>query len=189
MKQKIIGFGHHSRVGKDTSAKFLNTILRAQYKINAIHVSFAWKLKEVCFQLFGWAGHKPPIHYENFPEDRTRVLQAIGKTPLQLWIEVGNKLREVYDNVWVDFALQGQPLTADVIIISDVRFPNEINRIYELGGMCFKVTRSGVPLLDSPSDKALDNWTNWTGVLQNEGTQAELHKLVQEMVVPYVTTP
>lgn len=182
---KLIGFGHRSRVGKDTASKFLNTILRSQYKINSVHVSFAFKLKDVCHQLFGWAGHKPPIHYENFPEDRTKILPAIGKTPLELWIEVGNKLRDVYDNVWVDFCLQGQPLTADVVIISDVRFPNEISRIYELGGVCFKVTRDAAPILESKSDAALDDWTNWTGHIQNNGTQADLHRIVQELVLPY----
>jgi hypothetical protein len=177
----IIGFGHRSRVGKDTCSKFLNTELRMA-GIKTAHVSFAWKLKEVCHDLYGWAGMKPPIHYENFPADRQIKLPAIGKTPVEIWVEVGNKLREVYPLTWIQVALRGQK-NVDVVIVSDVRYQNEVDAIREIGGVVYKVVKPDAPVLDTVADNALEGYTGWDGVIENIGTLNDLYPKVKAIAI------
>jgi len=171
----VVGFGHRSRVGKDTCAKFLNTELR-MLGISTVHVSFASKLKEVCFDLYGWAGLKRAIHYENCPADRQIVLPALNKTPVQIWVEVGNKLRDVYPLTWVQAALRGQT-NVKVVIVSDVRYQNEVDAIRDLGGKVYKVKNSRAVVLDTIADNALQEVPDdgWDGIIENEGTIADLH--------------
>lgn len=174
---KIVAFGHRRRVGKDTASKFLDTTLRIEARhLKIKRVSFAAKLKDICTQMFGWAGLQEAQYYEDHPEYREVILPEIGKSPRDIWIEVGNKMREVYQNVWLDYAMRG--IKADVIIISDLRFTNEATRVRQLGGMLIKVTRSNVPVSDDASDSALDNWTDWDRIINNSG---ELGLLNSEM--------
>lgn len=175
----VIGFGHRSRVGKDTCAGFLNTELR-MLGIKTVHVSFASKLKEVCYDLYSWAGLKRAVHYENCPADRQKLLPAIGKTPVTIWVEVGNKMRDVYPLTWVQAALRGQ-VNAQVVIVSDVRYQNELDAIREMGGLVYKITNSRAPFLDTVADNALQDLPDdkWDGVIANEGTLAELHSQIR----------
>jgi hypothetical protein len=181
----IIGFGHRSRVGKDTCSKFLNTELRMA-GIKTAHVSFAWKLKEVCYDLYAWAGLKKPIHYENFPADRQIKLPHLNMTPVEIWVAVGNKLREVYARTWIDAALRGQQ-NVDVVIVSDVRYQNEIDAIKELGGVNYKVIKPDAPILDTVADNALEGFTGWDGIIENVGTLNELYPKVKELSVRMLT--
>lgn len=180
----VIGFGHKSRVGKDTCTKFLVTLLRMG-KVNVQHISFAKKLKEVCHDLYGWAGLKDATHYENYPEDRYRILPAIGKSPLTIWVEVGNAIRGVYSETWVKAALLSA--TADVVVVSDVRFPNEVDVILEQpGGRVYKVVNDKAPMLDTESDKALDSFEGWTGVFENNGTMNDLYNKIEAFSVEII---
>ena len=58
----IIAFGHRRRVGKDVATNALVNML-AERGIPAERVSFADGLKEVCADIFGWAGLHGPQHY------------------------------------------------------------------------------------------------------------------------------
>lgn len=181
----IIGFGHRSRVGKDTASGFLNTELRIM-GIKTIHVSFAAKLKETCYDVYGWSGIKRAIHYEEHPEDRQKIIPELGMTPVELWVKVGNKLREVYDKTWIKAALCGQQNT-QVVIVSDVRYPNEVDVIHGLGGLVFRIKNSRAPILDTVADNALEGCTGetWDGTIENEGSLADLHlqiRLLAEQV-------
>lgn len=180
---KIIAFGHRKRVGKDTSAKLLDTILRVERpNIRVVKLSFASKLKDVCYQLFHWAGLKPGIFYEDERNAHLReeTLPKIGKSPRQLWIEVGNKMREVYPPTWIDNALYGTP-EADILLITDLRFPNEAKKIKELGGKCIKLVRASAPVANDESDAALDGFPEWDQILENHGNMHELHVKIEAL--------
>lgn len=169
----IIGFGHRSRVGKDTAAKFLNTELRIA-GIRTVHVGFADKLKEVTLDLYSWAGMKRKQHYEDYPADRQKILPELGMTPVEIWVATGNKLREVYDKTWIKVALLGQQNT-QVIVVSDVRYPNEVDVIHGLGGLVFRIKNSRAPILDTVADNALEGSDVFDGTIENEGALADLH--------------
>ena len=172
---KIIAFGHISRVGKDSSAKFLDTELRVGGK-KTKKLSFARKLKDVCYDLFKIYGLEPAVHYENYPEAREIVLPEVNMTAVEIWIKVGNALREVYAPIWIDNCLRSNP-DVDVIIITDLRFPNEATKIKELGGLCVRVDRPGFEPI-SESDSQLLDYDGWDHVLLNNGDLKDLHDLV-----------
>src|SRR5215831_16002209 len=87
---KMIAFGHRKSVGKDSAARFLCSHLRIHLKgSNIQHHGFADKLKNVCHQLYGWAGLQDREYYET-PDTyklKDEVLPVLGKSPRQIWIE------------------------------------------------------------------------------------------------------
>lgn len=169
-KRKIIGLGHYSRTGKDTIANLLIDKL----SVHALHLDlkvrkmpFAWKLKQICYQLYGWAGLREPEYYET-PEgeaDRDVVIPAIGKTPVQIWVAMGTPaVRDnVYDRTWIDYVLYTYP-DDDVLIIPDVRFPNEVAAIRAEGGIVIKVLRRGRQPRDTVADQALVDFNDWDDI-------------------------
>lgn len=175
---QIIAFGYKKGSGKDTAGKFLSTYL----KINANYlkvkqISFAAKLKNICHQLYGWAGLRPAIYYESHRDKKEVVLPKIGLSPRDIWIKVGNKIREVYENTWIDFALQG--VSADILIITDLRFLNEASSIIKHGGLLVKIYRDGLPQGTDPAEVDLDDWKNWDYVIANNGSLQDLNTLVE----------
>jgi len=162
---KIIAFGHRSRYGKDSAAKFLMTMCKLK-SINTRKIAFASKLKQCCYLMFAWAGHQPPQYYDENPAARDIVLEPLGFTPVELWIKFGTQMvrTELHDLTWIKAALDDAG-KCDVLIISDLRFLNEVEAIRELGGLILKVDRPGYPKRDSVADNALADYSDWDMVL------------------------
>lgn len=187
---KIIGLGHYSRTGKDSFANYLLEEL-ASTQLRAGKKSFAWKLKQICFELYAWAGMREPEFYET-PEGapyRDIVLEAIGKTPVQIWVDAGTPaMREqVYDRTWIDYLLQTDH-GVDVLVIPDVRFPNEVEAIRALGGTLIKVVRPGYGPRKTVADRALLGYTGWDYVIGSSGEMSEL-KHWSELFASAITNP
>jgi hypothetical protein len=180
MSQVVVAFGHKKRVGKDTASRLLKAHLeRLKPGIRVREVSFARKLKEMAHSLWGWAGLQGPDFYD-VPENehlREVILPLLGKTPRTLWIELGNKVREIYEDTWIRIALLGYD-DADVITVRDLRYPNEASGVEYADGLRIKVTNSRVPMSDDVADNALNGYTKWTHNLPNEGTTENLNDLL-----------
>ncbi len=172
---KIIAFGHRKGVGKSTASKFLTTHLHCEYPdLKIKEVSFAAKLKDISWQLYGWAGLKRGVYYETHYREKEFKLPKLGFSPRDIWIGVGNKLREVREGTWIDYALN---IKANIIIISDLRFVNEAVAINSLGGQLVKINRN-VPRGTDPAEIDLMNWDIWDHIIDNNGTLNELNKKV-----------
>ena len=179
----IVAFGYRKRAGKDTCAKFLDSYLRvARPGLKVKKVSFASKLKDISYQLYGHAGLQPGIYYETDAGALVKevVLPKLGKSPRQIWIEVGNKMREVYQDTWLDYALLGGG-ECDVKIITDLRFPNEGNKVLQLGGRCYCVDRDGLDVGTDAAETALNEWEGWYGRVENNKTLSDLCLKVEEI--------
>ena len=176
---KIIAFGHRSRMGKNTCADILASYLHGKIKI----VSFADTLKEACFVMFKWDGMKDKIYYEIHPEARNVKLPNIGMTPVEIWIKVGTPLiREgIYNDNWIEATFH-QEMNVDYLIITDLRFPNEVEAIRKRNGIIIKVTNTRVSYRDSVADAALSSFENWDHYIENEGTINDLQKRVSELL-------
>jgi hypothetical protein len=174
---KIIGLGHLKYSGKDTVAKMINT----EYRINnpgacVIRKGFADKLKDVSYELFAWAGMKPRQYYEQSPSNKEDFLPAIQKTVRDVWIDVGCRMREVYPGIWIDNLILGTH--ADLLLIPDVRFPNEVTAIKANGGTVVKINRPSIkPTLDE-ADQALHNFNGWDYQIENTRDLAHLQNEV-----------
>lgn len=177
---KTIGLGHYSRTGKDSLANAVIASLQ-EYdpKLRVGKVPFAWKLKNICYELYGWAGMKPPEWYETTEgeKDRNTVLPAIGKSPVSIWVDMGTPAvrDQVYENTWVDYLLKSD-LGYDVLLIPDVRFSNEIEAVRSMGGTLIKVVRPGYGPRKSPADRALLGYRGWDYVVGASGEMTELRR-------------
>lgn len=173
----VVGLGHYSRVGKDSFADaFVNELCNRG--ITARKMPFAWKLKEVCHQLYGWAGVREPEYYDAKDGEKYRdiVLEPLQMTPVELWVRFGTMAvrNEVYDLTWVDYLLNTDHGT-EVLVIPDVRFPNEVRRIREHRGKLIKVVRPGYGPRLTVADLSLVRYMGWDAVIGDSGNIEELY--------------
>lgn len=180
---QIIGFGYRKRVGKDTAAKFLINDLRIRFSNVFIKtVGFSDKLKDICFQLYSWDGLMPGEFYEVEANVYLRdvPLPTIGKSPRQIWIEMGTYVgREVYAGTWTQYAIRANP--ADLLIFKDLRFANEVDVIHEHGGKVYLVENDRIPYTDDVADRQLKEYTGWDGTLSNQTTLHDFHKIIMSL--------
>lgn len=167
---KIIGLGHYSRVGKDTFADYLRDALWAgQPGIRVAKISLAYKLKQITHDLYAWAGMREPEFYET-PEGaayRDIPLEKLGdKTPVQVWVDFGTKAvrNNVWERTWLDYLLNTDH-GVDVLIVPDVRFPNEFDVFLDAGAKLFKVVRPGFGPRKTVADRALLHETRWHRII------------------------
>lgn len=117
-----------------------------------------------------------------------------GKHPklLQWW---GTEFRRAQNqNYWVDKTFASIPKNADVVLISDVRFPNEADAVKQWGGYTVNVQRlrgDGQPYYssdrptDHPSETALDNY-DWDFYIKTKEGHAALTAEVAITLAEYL---
>lgn len=177
----IIGFGHRRRAGKDTASNFCVTHLRATTKRKLIvKSSFATKMKAICHDLYSWAGLRDGDYYEAHPELKEQVIPLLGKSPRQIYIEMGTSVgRSIYKDTWLQYVLKA---SCDFNIIADVRFANEADAILDAGGRVYKVHNPNVPVFNDVADTALDSYDKWSGIIVNDGDLNKFHASVMKEV-------
>lgn len=180
----LIGLSGNKGVGKDTVGK----ILVDQHGFERI--AFADKLKEAASALFDIEPHLWDV-YKN--DQHSTVQVHLNGLPLRRSFTVRHFLqrmgtemgREVFgENFWVDLALDLEPqrLAQSNIVVTDVRFDNELERIRDLGGHNIHIVRPGLHGSDlhiserSPKKDLID------GVLQNNQDVLTLVTKVQELL-------
>ena len=67
-------------------------------------------------------------------------------------------------------------------IITDMRFPNEMEAVVEKNGITIRVNRPGISLLDHPSETSLDN-AEFDYTIVNDSTIEDLVIKVREILV------
>lgn len=177
---KIIAFGHTKGIGKDTAAKFLATIIKTQSgnkNNNVVQVNFASKIKSIAYDIYKHKGLQDEQYYEEHPEQKNQILPNLGKSPREIWIHVGNTLRLIDDEVWIDYPMN--KISCDVLLFRDLRFPTEANKIIAKGGICVKITNNRVSHTSDVADDALLNFDQWHSTIENNGTLNELHNKME----------
>ena len=176
----IIGLGFKARAGKDTVAAHLVN------NYSFIQESFAYPLKEyigreICGfndkQLYGaWKETVDP-EWEMTPR---QMLQLIGTDALR---------KVVHDNFWVipmKRKLKEHIRNGRHVVISDVRFLNEVSMIRSLNGLLVKVDRTNLDKITGfekhSSEFQLESYDAWDFKLDNNGTLDELYHNVDEMM-------
>jgi hypothetical protein len=166
----IIALGHRSRVGKDTAAKMLVQVLRLSGKHREVRkASFAKVLKDAAHLIRGHSGLQPGDFYEDHPERRKDVIIHGAEGPIDVvdyWIKLGQAVRSFDPAAWCDAVLALRPKDG-VLVISDLRFPNEGDAIHALGGLCIRVDNPRVTQLRG-SDVFLEDWTKYDEILVND---------------------
>lgn len=96
------------------------------------------------------------------------VLQVVGT----------NTFRKMYHDVWADTCLRKiEKDNPDFAIISDVRFPNEVDTIQKAGGKIMRLTRDACPADAHTSETALDkenfDWDKFDFIIDNANLTIE----------------
>ncbi len=177
---KVIAFGHRREVGKDTAAGFLISHLRTSKSgRNVRKMGFADQLKDISFRLYSWAGLHDGDYYETNRVAKEQVLPAIGKSPRDIWIEVGNKLRDVWADTWLDLLFKGTK--CDFMIIKDLRYLNEAEAVKAAGGLVIRIDNPRVKVFNDVADVALVNYDKWDHVITNDDDMKKFHGQVIAM--------
>lgn len=166
----IIGFGCTAQVGKDTAAQYLEKLNPTRVK----QVAFADKLKKIAMELFGLSWEQ----CYGSQGIKEAIDSRYGITPREIMQGIGDKMRQVYPDIWVDtvFNVTIPQLVEqgfDCFVISDLRFPNEADKIHEVGGTVVKIQRvgSGVTVGHThPSETAMRDYQDFDFILDNNST-------------------
>ena len=144
----IIGFVGFIGSGKDTAADYLVNFHGFRRD------SFANTLKDAVANVFGWDRTLLEGRTKEAREWREQVdtwwaqrLNMPNLTPrwiLQYW---GTEVcrQGFHDDIWIASVENKMRKTTDNIVISDVRFPNEIRAIHNAGGIVIWVQRGELP--------------------------------------------
>lgn len=151
-----------ARSGKGTAAK---VILK---KYDGIPFAFADDIKKIAYKYFGWHGGKDELG--------RKLLQDIGTAGR-------NYNRNIWANRTVD-KIQEWASDNQLAVVTDTRYPNEIQRVKREFSdvVTIRITRDSVEKLKHPSETALDQWTDWDYLVENNGSLEEFQKRILEIM-------
>ena len=188
----VIGLNGRLKSGKDTTFQIIQELYP-----HAERVSFADKLKDSAAASL------------NMSRDSLEKLKNIEDIQLGLifpateeYDEIFNEMiewsmtireylqrygteshRDVFgENFWIDQAL---PLDVNhfdrLLVVTDVRFPNEVQRVKDVGGTMWKIERETETLFSAhPSEQDLDSYINV--FVDNTGTLDDLRTQVKQLL-------
>jgi hypothetical protein len=177
----IIGLYGESRAGKDSVAKILRTKHGYEWR------SFATNLKQILWELDPWllSPDGATVTYRNALEEHgPDGLKKNFPGAVDYMIRLGQSVRDILgENSWVDSVL---PWVSNPsihfpknLVISDVRQPNEYDRIKDYDGQVWKIVRRGTVA------RGMDNlleYREFDATLYNNGTHIDLINMVDECI-------
>lgn len=186
----VIGKARH---GKDTVASML-TLLDPSFK----RVAFADKLKDNAADVLAYACDITGLsHLEN---GRTRNFRYFLTEfqenkelyrPFFQWFGT-EFIRGLNDNYWVDVLNAQTAYRTDKtrLVLTDARFPNEIEGQLKAGALVIKVTRPTTEIEQSNHDsETLIDTLPYHIEINNSGSLAQLLSKVEEVYSTFLTTP
>ncbi len=174
---RLIGFGHRAQVGKDTAA----------FSAELTTFAFADKIRLLVLQMNPYI-KEADAHLRDLyiNEESWQQLKCEYHEIRHYLQELGAGARDIIDpNLWIDCLLGDIDYfrgTGMDCAITDVRYPNEAKMILARGGELIRIDRPGVTRLDHPSECALDDWTDWDHVIENDGTLGEFEDKVRALL-------
>jgi hypothetical protein len=167
---KLIGLSGRKRSGKDTVYAIIQ---EEAERLRPARVAFGDALKEEVADLL-------EVTVQELEADKTRF-----RGILQWW---GTEWRRHQNlNYWIDktrakiLSLEG---TTDLVVVTDVRFPNEADLIEELGGLVVRVSRPEADHAVDPhtSEVVMDGYP-FEQILHNTGTIEDLRRAVRKLLL------
>lgn len=168
---RIVGVSGYAKSGKSTVAEFL--IAEHGFK----RFKFADILKDM-LRAVGLTDAHIEGDLKEVPTDA-----LCGKTPRQamqsLGTEWGRKCMgdDLWVNLWEQRVMEYLAGSADaLVVVDDVRFPNELQRVLRLGGVVLRIERPGIaPTNSHPSETAIDDAPGMVW-MTNDGSIEELQR-------------
>jgi hypothetical protein len=203
----IIGICGFIGSGKDTIADYLVNFHEFRRE------SFASTLKDACASVFGWdrtmlegrtkAAREWREQVDPWWAERLDIPHLTPRWILQYWgTEVCRK--GFHDDIWIASLENKLRNSADDVVISDCRFPNEIKSIKDAGGVIVWVKRGELPdwynlAVDANNGsnvaanelkmkKIHASETSWVGtkfdhIIDNNGSIDQLYQQIQTLFI------
>lgn len=179
----IIGVSGKIGSGKDAVGDYLK-------KYGFRTENLAANVRRVCSILTG-------VSYETLLHRESKGIRLYDNTMSmgELFQIIGNGLREIVDeDVWLD-SLFNNLKSTDLIVITDVRYPNEVKEIERRGGVVIRINGDPIGIresirtgkssdkrdLNAPSETSLDSH-EFNYVIENNGTLEDLHRKVDNII-------
>lgn len=197
---ELIGISGYARSGKDTAAEvlvkefgfqriaFADKLRDFLYALNPLVDVDVWteelmvedlndpvqtnvdiipiRLREVIDQI-GWDGYKST----GYSDEIRGLLQRLGT-------EAGRET--LWDSIWVDAAFVNLDPNGKYVV-TDMRFPNEMEAIQHRDGWTWRIVRPGVgPANNHPSETSLD-LARFDEYLFNDSTIIDFHEQVKKL--------
>lgn len=196
MNKKIIAFSGRKQAGKTVCCDFMRGLLLGNGYSNVAIYNFADPLKEdICMNMFGLS------YLQCYGEDvdKNELVDAYwdgqqlsARDLMQL---IGTDLfRKLNNNVWVN-ALVNKIKKSDheVVIVSDCRFPNEVQAIKDNNGLVFRLNRNpykSTHISESILDPDVYDWTNFSAVIDNENMSVrEQFDALKQLILQFKILP
>lgn len=166
MSITVIGISGKKGAGKTTVGEEVARIL------GAARVDLADEIKEICARHFSATTEQL---YGTESQKNERL--PCGLTARQVMQRVGKAFREIDPNAWLRPFMQEvrenrEELDDVPVVVCDVRYPNEVDAIRNMGGVVIRLTRA--PFADShETECALDGYEGFDYVLDNDGMTVE----------------
>lgn len=151
---QIIGIAGQLGNGKDVLGERLKQTLEERFGDEWFHRSWASGLKNVFYDAFNVT--------KEFSEEWKRnpeMPPGFDMTVRGALQQIGDGFRQIKGDVWIDWTLRRSP---NKTFITDCRYPNELKRIREEGGINILVIRpTHINDVDHPSEAHLRPIVDW----------------------------
>jgi hypothetical protein len=163
----IVGLSGYARSGKDSVADYL----AREYGYR--RVAFGDHLKKFVTAVFPDVAERvDQLGWEKAKEilEVRRALQRVGSAGRD----------HIHPDVWIISALRELDDEATLIVVSDVRFPNEATLIQNQGGPVWRLERQGYgPAGNDITDTSLDDYEGFAATINNDGDLESLYAKVE----------
>ena len=177
----LIGILGKKYSGKDTTADYICN------KYNGTKLILADPLKEACKILFNFSDEQL---YGNLKENidlnwgtsPRKILQYLGTDIFRN--DINKILPDIGSKFWINLmSIKYSEIKKEksLIIVSDVRFQNEIDRIHEHGGFIIKLIRESIKNDDKHESENIDNLFGDYTII-NDSTKNDLYHKIDTII-------
>lgn len=172
---KIFIVSGKANSGKDTSCEFINNYIKLK-ELKCINLQFSSYIKMYAKNISGWDGSE---------EEKPRtLLQELGTDIIRRKIDNEFFIKRIIDDIKV------YSYYFDVITISDARFKEELDSIYNCFNNVYRINIKRPNFVSKLSSKekthitevALDNYNNYEFEIINDSSLDDLNKKIKNII-------
>ena len=171
----IIGIIGPKESGKTSVAKEIGNLMPESQRIR-----FAWPIKAMTFSLLSISGIgvETAWQYVDGKRKEETLPDPFGEsTARELMQTLGTEWgrEHVGQKIWLEIAMQRAQEIDGLVVVDDVRFTNEANRIRSEGGIILRVQREGYEWNGEHASEASLSGYEPDYILDNNGALENLH--------------
>lgn len=174
MNERLIAFTGLKGSGKDTAAEALGQ--------EFVNIKMAGALKHMLRSLLEYQGARSSIIHRMLEGDLKEVPTGFfgGRTPRHAMQTIGTEWgrRLMADDIWIKIT-ENVVAQHPFVVISDIRFPNEIDMVRRLGGQVYRVERGSTPADLHESEVHIPN-LQVDGIIRNDQDRGHLRQLIKD---------